>query len=62
MLYASFIGGDRMKVKALVSFSGKVTMSKGEIKVVTKEIADDLLQAGHVEEVVAKKQVKSDAG
>ncbi|MGE7951639.1 hypothetical protein [Lysinibacillus xylanilyticus] len=51
-----------MKVKALVSFSGKVTMSKGEIKVVTKEIADDLLQAGHVEEVVAKKQVKSDAG
>ncbi|WP_285397639.1 hypothetical protein [Lysinibacillus sp. fls2-241-R2A-57] len=51
-----------MKVKALVSFSGQVTMSKGEIKVVKKEIADDLLQAGHVEEVVSKKQVKSDAG
>lgn len=47
-----------MKVKALVSFSGQVTMSKGETRVVKKEIAEDLLQAGHVEEVVSKKQVK----
>lgn len=47
-----------MKVKALVSFSGQVTMLKGETKTVNKELAEDLLQAGHVEEVVSKKQVK----
>ncbi|CAM5212192.1 MULTISPECIES: hypothetical protein [Lysinibacillus] len=51
-----------MKVKALVSFSGSVTMSKDEVKVLPKNVADDLLQAGHVEEVVVKKQVKTDAG
>ncbi|MFJ7408081.1 MULTISPECIES: hypothetical protein [Lysinibacillus] len=51
-----------MKVKALVSFSGSVTMSKDEVKVLSKEVAEDLLQAGHVEEVVTKKQVKTDAG
>ena len=51
-----------MKVKAIVSFSGSVTMSKDEVKVLSKEVAEDLLQAGHVEEVVTKKQVKSDAG
>ena len=43
-----------MKVKALVSFSGRVTMSKDEVKVLSKEVAEDLLQAGHVEEVVTK--------
>ncbi len=50
-----------MKVKALVSFSGIVTMSKGEEKEITnKEIFKDLLKANYVEEVKSsKRKVKS---
>lgn len=53
-----------MKVKALVSFSGIVTMNKGEVKEITnKEIYSDLLRAKYVEEIKAKsskKKVKAD--
>ncbi len=50
-----------MKVKALVSFSGEVTMTKGEqLEIKNKEILEDLLQAEYVEEVkVSKKKVKN---
>ena len=41
-----------MKVKALVSFSGTVTMSVGEIKDINqKEIVKDLLNAGYVKKI-----------
>jgi hypothetical protein len=44
-----------LKVKALVSFSGIVTMTKGEEKEITnKAIYKDLLNAKYVEEVKAK--------
>ncbi|MDM5199250.1 hypothetical protein QUF79_14610 [Fictibacillus enclensis] len=52
-----------MKVKALVSFAGIVTMSQGEEKVLNdKEVAKDLLQAGYVQEVKSpkSKKVKAD--
>lgn len=39
-----------MKYKALVGFSGKVSMSKGEEKEIKdKCIVDDLLKAGYIE-------------
>lgn len=41
-----------MKVKALVNFSGAVTMSIGEVREInSKEIYEDLLRAKYVEEV-----------
>ena len=41
-----------MKVKALVSFCGKVSMGKGEVREVTyQDILKDLLKAGYVVEV-----------
>jgi hypothetical protein len=44
-----------LKVKALVSFSGIVTMTQGEVKEIpNKEIYQDLLRAGYVEEVKGK--------
>jgi hypothetical protein len=51
-----------MKIKALVSFSGLISMAKGEEKVIKdKVILEDLLQAGYVEEVPStKKRVKAD--
>lgn len=51
-----------MKVKALVSFSGLVTMAQGDEKVIKdKVILEDLLQAGYVEELPStKKRVKTD--
>ncbi len=50
-----------MKVKALVSFAGVVTMRKGEEKYIdNKVVCKDLLQAGYVEEVKVKsKKVKN---
>lgn len=44
-----------MKVKALVNFSGLVTMTKGEEKDIDKDIAKDLLRAKFVEEIKVKK-------
>jgi hypothetical protein len=50
-----------MKVKAKVSFSGLLTMSKGEeLEIKDKTICEDLLSAGYVEEVKSKKKVKAD--
>ena len=50
-----------MKVKALVNFSGIVSMSKGEEKdIENKFILEDLIRAGYIEEVKAsKKKVKT---
>jgi hypothetical protein len=49
-----------MKVKARISFSGLVSMGKGEEKEITdKLILDDLLRAGYVEDVKSKKNVKT---
>lgn len=44
------------KVKALVSFAGKVSMSAGKVGEITDEvILADLLRAGYVEELGEKK-------
>lgn len=51
-----------MKIKALVSFSGAFSMSKGEVgECSDKAILQDLLKAGYIEEVKekSKKDVKS---
>lgn len=51
-----------MKYKAKISFSGLVSMSKGEVKEIKdKYIVDDLLRAGYIvpiEEQKAKKPLK----
>lgn len=51
-----------MTIKALVNFSGIISMSKGEIRnVENDEVLNDLISAGYVKEVNAnKKGVKSD--
>lgn len=50
-----------MKVKAKVSFAGAVIMAQGEVKdIKDKEILEDLLQAGYVEEVKSTKKVTAD--
>lgn len=46
-----------MKIKALVNFSGALSMYKGEIKECSDNaILQDLLQAGYVEEVKEQKE------
>jgi hypothetical protein len=46
--------------KALVSFSGLVSMSKGQVKEIKdKEVIEDLLRAGYIEEVKPVKEVKT---
>jgi hypothetical protein len=40
-----------MRIKALISFSGMVAMYPGEVRNVRDEIAQDLIRAGHAEEV-----------
>lgn len=50
-----------MKVKALLSFAGVVTMGANEVKEIkNKEVYEDLLRAGYVEEVKSSKKVKTD--
>ena len=50
-----------MKIKALVSFAGVVTMGVDEEREVSNEVAKDLINAGYAIEVKAvKKAVKSD--
>ena len=45
--------------RALKSFSGKVSMHKGEIKAITdKSVVADLLRAGYIEEVKPQKKEK----
>lgn len=47
--------------KALISFSGKVSMSKGQVKEIKdKEIIKDLLKAGYIEEVKTTKKKKDE--
>ena len=47
--------------KALVSFSGLVSMSKGQVKEIKdKAIIDDLINAGYIEEVKPTKKKKEE--
>ena len=49
-----------MKVKALVSFSGTVSMAVGEVAEIGEgEVLTDLLRAGYVQEAEKAKAVKS---
>lgn len=50
-----------MKYKALVSFVGKVTMAKDEVKEISdEEIIKDLINAGYIEPVKETKDVKKE--
>ena len=45
--------------KALVSFSGNISMSKGQIKEIKdKELIKDLIKANYIEEVPQEKEIK----
>lgn len=47
--------------KALVSFSGLISMSKGQVKKIKdKEVIKDLLKAGYIEEVKTTKKKKDE--
>lgn len=48
--------------KALISFSGLISMKKGEIKEITDtEIVEDLIKAGYIEEIKTNKEdIKKD--
>ena len=49
-----------MKVRALISFSGLVSMRKGEEKEIRdKNIVADLLRAGYIEQIEKPKTKKS---
>ena len=48
-----------MKYRALESFSGKISMYKGEIRELTKEVAKDLLKANYIEKI--KDNTKEDS-
>lgn len=49
-----------MMYKALVGFSGKITMSKGEVMdIKDKELAVDLIRAGYIEPVEKPKKEKT---
>ena len=49
-----------MKVKALVSFAGAVSMYAGEIREIDDTIARDLLHAGYVVEDKVDKAVEAE--
>lgn len=52
-----------MKIKALTSFAGTLTMANGEIvECSNKVLVNDLLRAGYVEEVTEEKKPKKGAG
>lgn len=44
-----------MKIKALVSFVGAVSMQQGEVREVSDELAKDLIKAKHAKKVTATK-------
>lgn len=45
-----------MKYRALISFSGNITMAMGEVREIeNKGIANDLLNAGYIEELKGTK-------
>ena len=49
-----------MKVKALIGFSGLVSMRKGEVKDIDdKNIVTDLIRAGYIEPIEKPKNKKS---
>lgn len=49
-----------MKVKAVVSFCGKISMKIGEVKEIKDEkILNDLLNAKYVEEIAEEKKIKT---
>lgn len=51
-----------MRVKALVNFSGVLSMYQGqEVEITNKEILNDLLNCGYVEEVEVEKPTKKKA-
>lgn len=50
-----------MKVKALKSFSGAISMYKGEIRdIQTQAILDDLMAAEYIEPVAARRSAKNE--
>ena len=50
-----------MQYKALVSFSGKVSMAMGEVREISDQsLADDLLRAGYIIPLEAKKEEKTE--
>ena len=50
------------KVRALVSFTGSVSMRKGEVREISDlAISKDLIKAGYVEEVGGKKGAETEA-
>lgn len=52
-----------MKVKALKSFSGCISMYVGETRdIVTRDILDDLTAAGYIEPVVTQKRSVKNEG
>lgn len=51
-----------MRVKALVNFSGVLSMYQGqEVEITNKEVLNDLLDCGYVEEVEVEKPTKKKA-
>lgn len=47
--------------KALISFSGKISMAKGQVREITdKEVVKDLLKAGYIEEIKPTKKKKEE--
>ena len=47
--------------KALIGFSGKISMTKGQIREIkNKEIVKDLLKAGYIEEIKPTKKKKDE--
>lgn len=47
--------------KALIGFSGKISMTKGQIREIKdKAIIKDLLKAGYIEEVKSTKKKKDE--
>ena len=50
-----------MRYKALVSFSGKLSMAMGEVREISDQsLADDLLRAGYVVPLEAEKKPKEE--
>lgn len=50
-----------MKYRALISFSGNITMAMGEVREIdNKGIANDLLNAGYIEELKETKIKKKE--
>lgn len=47
-----------MKVEALTSFAGKVSMHKGEVKDIDDALASSLLKAKYVKKIETKEKTK----